>query len=187
MVDGKLRFAEGCPLREDEAGTVSRRGAIARLAQLCLAGIGLALLDACPGGSDFRKAKLQGAQPLPPRPATDGQSATPPADAPGELTIELAALKDGVPVEMQYQGRTLYFLRTIQAGGEWIGVLDRVCPHAGCIVEYQEASRSFVCPCHKSAFALDGSVTRGPADRGLLRLTARTRGTQAVVDMSGQG
>ncbi len=43
--------------------------------------------------------------------------------------------------------------------------LDAACPHAGCAVNWQ--GENYVCPCHGSTFAADGSRTRGPANAGL--------------------
>ncbi|MCW0214967.1 MAG: Rieske (2Fe-2S) protein [Pseudonocardia sp.] len=40
------------------------------------------------------------------------------------------------------------------------------CPHQGCAVSRIEGA-SIVCACHGSTFALDGSVTQGPARQGL--------------------
>ena len=37
------------------------------------------------------------------------------------------------------------------------------CPHLGCSIQLQQASRNFQCPCHGSQFNLDGGVTHGPA------------------------
>ena len=51
---------------------------------------------------------------------------------------------------------------------------DAVCPHAGCIVQYDGSLRAFVCPCHGSEFnAETGAVESGPAPSGLGRLTVR--------------
>jgi Rieske Fe-S protein len=45
------------------------------------------------------------------------------------------------------------------------------CPHAGCAVDFD--GKQFVCPCHDSTFALDGSRLKGPAPRGLDPLEVR--------------
>ncbi|MCU1631171.1 MAG: Rieske (2Fe-2S) iron-sulfur domain protein [Pseudonocardia sp.] len=55
------------------------------------------------------------------------------------------------------------------------------CPHQGCAVSRIEGT-SLVCPCHGSAFALDGSVTHGPAQKGLTaQPVAVTAGQITVV------
>lgn len=58
----------------------------------------------------------------------------------------------------------------IGPGGDKISCLSTQCPHAGCGVDFDEAKRMFVCPCHSSTFALDGTRRDGPAPRDLDRL-----------------
>lgn len=45
-----------------------------------------------------------------------------------------------------------------------------VCPHLGCIVQWNSDEKSFDCPCHGSRFASDGTVMNGPADHNLNKI-----------------
>jgi cytochrome b6-f complex iron-sulfur subunit len=47
--------------------------------------------------------------------------------------------------------------------------LYRKCTHLGCAVPWDQASGQFVCPCHASAFEVDGKVVNPPAPRPLDR------------------
>ena len=61
------------------------------------------------------------------------------------------------------QGRTAAYR---DDAGELHAVSAR-CTHLGCTVQFNDAERSWDCPCHGSRFALDGSVLHGPAVRPL--------------------
>lgn len=41
------------------------------------------------------------------------------------------------------------------------------CPHLGCKVDYKASNKTFFCPCHASAFSLDGEKTNAIPPRGL--------------------
>jgi glycine/D-amino acid oxidase-like deaminating enzyme/nitrite reductase/ring-hydroxylating ferredoxin subunit len=44
------------------------------------------------------------------------------------------------------------------------------CTHLGCLLRFNQAERSWDCPCHGSRFDVDGDVLEGPAVRALDRL-----------------
>lgn len=46
---------------------------------------------------------------------------------------------------------------------EKIHALSAKCSHMGCIVEFNEAEKSWDCPCHGSRFDVDGNVLNSPA------------------------
>ena len=62
----------------------------------------------------------------------------------------------------------------VKVGSAWVvnqggklNAYSTVCPHLGCAVDYDPDAGDFKCPCHRSAFKLDGRVEGGPAPRGL--------------------
>lgn len=48
-------------------------------------------------------------------------------------------------------------------------VLSPRCTHMGCLVKFNDADRTWDCPCHGSRFAIDGNVLYGPAVDALRR------------------
>lgn len=65
----------------------------------------------------------------------------------------------------------------IEVDGERLGIykdsegnvhqIKPVCTHMGCTVNWNQAERSWDCPCHGSRFSADGSVLEGPAVKPL--------------------
>ena len=63
-----------------------------------------------------------------------------------------------------------------------VEALNVICPHAGCAVDYQSDQRHYLCPCHNSSFALDGTLAdqRSPSARPLDTLDVEVRNGSEV-------
>jgi len=61
------------------------------------------------------------------------------------------------------QGR--FYLARLADGG--FLALSSTCSHLGCTVPWNEATRTFPCPCHSSLFDITGDVKGPPASRAL--------------------
>lgn len=95
----------------------------------------------------------------------------------GPKTSGLRVKKDELP-----GGGALVFaekkIAVIQRGTV-VYALGLTCTHLGCTVN--ATPKGFVCPCHGSAFGLDGRVFGGPADRPLQRMSVEEDGEDLVV------
>lgn len=65
-------------------------------------------------------------------------------------------------------------IKNVKIGSAWVVERDgqlhafsTVCPHLGCAVDYNPEDQKFECPCHDSAFGLDGAHEAGPSPRPL--------------------
>ena len=48
-----------------------------------------------------------------------------------------------------------------------VRAFSTVCPHLGCGVDLTADGKQFLCPCHTSAFSLDGERVAGPSPRAM--------------------
>jgi glycine/D-amino acid oxidase-like deaminating enzyme/nitrite reductase/ring-hydroxylating ferredoxin subunit len=54
--------------------------------------------------------------------------------------------------------------------GNTVHAFSAVCPHLGCVLQWNGEERSFDCPCHGSRFTKEGIVINGPATANLDRV-----------------
>lgn len=73
----------------------------------------------------------------------------------------------------------VYLRRTTEGKLEALNV---VCPHAGCFVDFIARQGQFLCPCHNSLFAVDGTIadTSSPAARPLDSLEVELRSEKEI-------
>ncbi len=109
----------------------------------------------------------------------------PPADGPSSSTLDLADPANAALTQVggsrvvRVAGASVLVARTSDT--EFIA-LSAICTHAGCTVHF--ATTNIACPCHGSLFALDGTVTRGPATRPLTKHTATYDAQTNIVTLS---
>jgi cytochrome b6-f complex iron-sulfur subunit len=107
-------------------------------------------------------------------------SNTPASTAPTlDFTIDISTLQYNA---LQTNGNYLYANSVIIArdhGGNFIALYD-VCPHAGCMVQFNGTSQ-FPCPCHGSNFDSSGNVIAGPATSGLKKYNTSLAGTKLRI------
>jgi menaquinol-cytochrome c reductase iron-sulfur subunit len=60
-------------------------------------------------------------------------------------------------------------------------VLTSICPHLGCTVPWNKKKNQFVCPCHGTTFAADGTRISGPSLRGMDTLETSVEQSQLQV------
>ena len=61
-------------------------------------------------------------------------------------------------------GRRLAVYRDDEGG---LHAVSPRCTHMGCTVDWNDADRTWDCPCHGSRYGTDGAVIKGPADKEL--------------------
>ena len=87
-----------------------------------------------------------------------------PADGTPVQVPVLADLTDAWNRESNQPIGAVYLMRT----GEEVRCFNAICPHAGCFVGYDATDKIFECPCHTSAFKLDGSIIEpSPSPRAM--------------------
>src|ERR1043165_6944669 len=62
--------------------------------------------------------------------------------------------------------------------------LDAICTHMRCTVQYNALNLSVDCPCHGSAYEVDGRVIGGPAPRALRTFQIRSDGTALTITLA---
>ncbi len=115
----------------------------------------------------------------------------------GSLTVKITTLdalpNDGVPRKFSVFADkkdawttfpmspvgAIYLLRT---GEKKLKVLNVVCPHAGCFVDFVLDRDEYSCPCHDSTFGKDGSIRdkHSPSPRALDELKYEIRNDNEV-------
>jgi Rieske Fe-S protein len=74
------------------------------------------------------------------------------------------AVRRGQGMIIEYHGQQLAAYRNDDGT---LTMRSAICTHMGCLVDWNEAERTWDCPCHGSRFKIDGTVIGGPAETPL--------------------
>jgi thiosulfate dehydrogenase [quinone] large subunit len=200
--DGELCAPRPCPFlarhdttaRTRHQGEIDRRtfalkgawtGAFAVLGVAgagVVAGIGrLASSSHSPGTASLGAPAPLGSGTTAPGPGTSGGATTVPTSSPSTSSppTHPSGTRIGPAADVPIGGSASFQdpasgdpSLVIQPSGGRFLAFDAVCPHAGCVVQYDQGNKVFVCPCHGSMFNGEtGAVENGPASTGLTRVT----------------
>lgn len=88
----------------------------------------------------------------------------------------LSSLKEESPTLLEFEdiqkdafmGKNLvHKVWVIKHSSKKMTVFSPICPHLGCLYDWENKIKKFVCPCHGSVFSCAGKVLEGPAPRPL--------------------
>jgi Rieske Fe-S protein len=110
---------------------------------------------------------------VPPARSADGRKSA------GRVSVaRLSDLKVNEPRLAEY-GQDLVFV--VKTSGTKVLVFDAACPHVGCALVFSKESNEFKCPCHKSAFSIEGRRLMGPAPRNMISALSEIVDGEVVV------
>lgn len=81
-----------------------------------------------------------------------------------EEIASLGEIAAGSGKIVEYEGKKVGIYK--KESGE-VTVIDPVCTHAGCIVQWNDSEKSWDCPCHGARYTSEGEVLTGPARKPL--------------------
>jgi Rieske Fe-S protein len=110
---------------------------------------------------------------VPPSRSVDGRK-----NAGRVAVARLSELQLGEPRLAEYGQDSVFVVKT---SGTKALVFSAACPHVGCTLSFNKQSDKFVCPCHKSTFALDGHRLKGPAPRGMIAAVSEIVNGEVIV------
>jgi menaquinol-cytochrome c reductase iron-sulfur subunit len=117
----------------------------------------------------------------------------PPKSKKGSDWVDAANLNTldvGKPEEVVYHRKRVDGWRVVnEKATAWVVKLDPTnvvayspsCTHLGCAYHWDDETKHFICPCHTSAFSIDGKVLAGPAPRPLDRYATRVDNGKLLI------
>ncbi|AFM39940.1 Rieske Fe-S protein [Desulfosporosinus acidiphilus SJ4] len=90
--------------------------------------------------------------------------------------------EEGTPKFVTYKGSTTAEgVYVVNLGSEGWLALDFHCTHLQCGVNYVDAVKKYICPCHGGVYDLKGQVLSGPPPKNLPRRVIQIQGDSVMV------
>ena len=80
--------------------------------------------------------------------------------------VKAEVLVEGRPKLVEYGDDRIYLVKTVGK----IRAYNASCPHVGCKLKWNDKGKSFICPCHRSSFTLNGVRLGGPSPRDMFAM-----------------
>ena len=61
--------------------------------------------------------------------------------------------------------------------------LSPICTHLGCLVNWDNNKKEFLCPCHGGTYGMEGDVRKGPPSDPLTRLSLKIQEEKVYIGM----
>lgn len=104
-----------------------------------------------------------------------------------KLALPLAKVdklkKVGGSFHAKIKGHEVLLIRDTE---KTVRAINPACTHQKCTVAYNAETKHLHCPCHKSAYTLDGVVLEGPAPKPLQTYPALLEGERIVLELPEQ-
>lgn len=91
----------------------------------------------------------------------------------------LSEFKEGQSLSKVYFGLPILLMKE-EAG---LRAFSAVCPHLGCIIQWDDKKKNFLCPCHDAMFDKNGKVLKGPLKDALLPFEFKVEGEMISVKL----
>ena len=100
---------------------------------------------------------------------------------PGESegVVEAGVVDNFKPGTVTPNRKSGFYLSRLESG-HFLALSSR-CSHLGCAISWNPTTNQFECPCHSSAFSIEGEVLRPPAPRPLDYFPVTIRNRQVIV------
>ena len=92
----------------------------------------------------------------------------------------VADFEVGVPKKVTLPGKQVVFI--VQKDKKTYTAVSAVCTHKGKEINWDAATKRYVCPAHGATFDIDGKDPKTPAMEPLATATAKVQGKDVVVD-----